>query len=296
MKVIGNYKNGDYFVTILEDGTKIRHNDLPYFTPEAPESMDLKITNQCDMMCPFCHEKSTPTGVHGDILGMPFIDTLLPYTEIAIGGGNPLSHPDLIPFLWELKDKKIIANMTVNQVHFGRNFELIKELCENKLIHGIGVSLTAATPDFIEKVETLPNAVIHVIYGVTPMREIEELYGRGLKILVLGYKDFGRGEAFIRENDLREEFKKMYDGLDTMMKNFKVLSFDNLAIRQLEVGRLMSQEEWDTFYMGDDGQFTMYVDAVNKEFAVSSTSKERWPVIGDIQSMFKKVRTTHERV
>ena len=42
--------------------------------------------------------------------------------------------------------------------------------------------------------------------------------------------------------------------------------------------------------MGDDGQYTMYVDMVNREFAKSSTSTERWPLMDDIKPMFDKVR------
>ena len=99
MKLLGTYQNGNYTVKIYDNGTKIRENDLDFFEPDTVESMDIKITNSCDKMCPFCHEASTPDGKHGDILNLPFLDTLHPYTELAIGGGNPLSHPDLIPFL-----------------------------------------------------------------------------------------------------------------------------------------------------------------------------------------------------
>ena len=42
--------------------------------------------------------------------------------------------------------------------------------------------------------------------------------------------------------------------------------------------------------MGDDGQFTMYIDAVKREFAKSSTSTERWPITGDIAEMFGVVK------
>lgn len=47
-----------------------------------------------------------------------FINTLHPYQEIAIGGGDATSHPDLIPLLEKLKSMNVIANMTVNQRHF----------------------------------------------------------------------------------------------------------------------------------------------------------------------------------
>ena len=33
-----------------------------------------------------CHEKATPDGKHGDILNIPFLNSLEPYTELAIGG------------------------------------------------------------------------------------------------------------------------------------------------------------------------------------------------------------------
>ena len=39
-------------------------------------------------------------------------------TEIAIGGGNPMSHPELESFFFRMKDRKIISNITINQFHF----------------------------------------------------------------------------------------------------------------------------------------------------------------------------------
>ncbi|MCK9470133.1 MAG: polymorphic toxin-type HINT domain-containing protein [Bacilli bacterium] len=54
MKLLGKYKNGNYTVTLFSDGTKIRENDLDHFRADFPESMDLKITNKCDMGCIFC--------------------------------------------------------------------------------------------------------------------------------------------------------------------------------------------------------------------------------------------------
>lgn len=47
------YKNGSYTVMILDDGTKIRYNKSNIYKPSRVESMDIKITNQCDMGCPY---------------------------------------------------------------------------------------------------------------------------------------------------------------------------------------------------------------------------------------------------
>lgn len=55
-----HYKNGNYTVHInLNNGTKIRENDLDSLIPSRPESIDCKITNQCDMGCPYCFPENT---------------------------------------------------------------------------------------------------------------------------------------------------------------------------------------------------------------------------------------------
>ena len=161
----------------LETGTKIRKNDLDFFNPEKPESMDIKITNKCDMGCAFCHENSTPDGLHGDIMNLKFIETLLPYTELAIGGGNPLTHPDLIPFLEKCKALKLVPSMTINQYHFMKPEyeELIDKLVNEKLIYGLGISLTVASDEFINKIKKYPNAVIHIINGVQSLNQVKKL-------------------------------------------------------------------------------------------------------------------------
>ena len=57
------YINGNYNVTLsLKDGTKIRETEEDEFIPSRPESIDIKITNKCDIGCPFCHENSIAEG------------------------------------------------------------------------------------------------------------------------------------------------------------------------------------------------------------------------------------------
>lgn len=295
MKILGSYKNNDYTCTMFSDGTKIRWNDKDSFNPIKPESIDLKITNMCNMGCNMCHENSTPDGKHGDILNLPFIDTMFPYSEVAIGGGNPLTHPDLIEFLERLKERKIIASMTVNQMHFMQNIDLLKELTDKKLIYGLGISYIGGRHDnCIESIKQFPNAVVHVINGIVHIDSLEALAHNDLKILVLGYKEFRRGKALYDEcgreiDSLKSQF---YDMLPKIVNDgwFKCISFDNLAIKQLGPKRLMSEEDYASFYMGDDGSFTMYVDAVNRQFAKSSVSTERYDLMDDIADMFKVIK------
>lgn len=287
MNVIGRYKNGNYEVRIYEDGTKIRENNLNCLIPAFAENCDVKITDCCNGGCAYCYEGCTSNGKHGDILNAKFLDTLHPYTELAING-NDLSHPDLIPFMHKMKEKRIVLNMTVNQIHFERHFDIIKKWVDERLIHGLGISLREPTEDFVNKAKQIPNAVIHSINGVLSPDDYEILKDNELKLLILGYKQLRRGVEYYEshEDNVRELQSWLYNNLEEMLNHFKVVSFDNLAIEQLDVKRLLSDEKWNEFYMGNDGNYTFYIDMVDGMFAKNSLSMERWPIMDNIDDMF----------
>lgn len=304
--MIGNwikYQNGNYTVSIdLNTGTKIRENDLDYFKADFPESMDIKLTDKCNMGCYFCHENSSPNGANGDILSNNFIDKLHPYTELALGGGNVLEHPDFYKFLIKCRDLKLICNTTLRQEHFMQNLDFVRKLRDEKLIYGLGISLSDPWRDgFIESIKEFPNAVVHVINGIVTMQELEELRYHSLKVLILGYKEFRRGKKLYETNarDRIDGLKQdLYNYLPEIVNHgwFDVVSFDNLAIKQLNPQRLMSKEKWDSLYMGDDGidgemtSASMYVDLVKKEFARNSCSKDRFPLMETAEEMFNFLR------
>jgi organic radical activating enzyme len=294
MELLGRYRNGNYVTTILSDGTRIREINDDEFIPDHAENMDIKITNCCLMSCPFCHEGSTKDGKHGDILNEKFIETLHPFQECAIGGGNILEHPDLIPFLEKLKEKKVIANITVNQIHFEKEQKLIKKLVDEKLIYGLGVSLVKPTDKFINLIKQYPNAVVHVINGVLTESDVKAMKNNNLKMLILGYKHLRRGNEYFEHERERIEANQnwLYESLDDITCKFKVVSFDNLAIEQLNVKRLMSDKEWDEFYQGDDGSSTYYIDMVERKFARSSTApfNKRYDLLDSVDEMFKAIR------
>jgi hypothetical protein len=293
LKLLGAYKNGNYNVTIFSDGTKVRDTDDNKFIPAFAENCDVKITDKCDGGCPFCYEGCTSNGKHGDILNYKFLDTLHPYTELAING-NDLSHPDLIPFMHKMKEKKIILNMTVNQIHFERHFEIIKQWVAEGLIYGLGVSLREPTEEFINMIAQFPNAVIHVINGVVSVNDLIRLAGHNLKVLILGYKNLRRGENYYEQND--EIITALQEDLDKYLFTeiipngwFNVVSFDNLAIKQLNVQDHMPKEQWEEFYMGDDGNYTFYLDLVESNFGKNSLATERFSIMDSIDDMFQKI-------
>lgn len=287
------YKNGNYTVTIFNDGTKIRQTMDDEFIPSFAENCDIKITDKCSQNCPFCYEGCTKTGKHGKLFEYRFIESLHPYTELALNG-NDLDHPDLIKFLEFLKKKKVFANITVNQTQFINNFYLIKKLSNDKLIYGVGVSLQKANNELITKMSEIPNTVLHTINGILTENDINELANHNLKILILGYKELQRGINYKSNHidNINTNKQYLYDNLQDILTKFKVVSFDNLAIEQLNVKRVVSKEYWEEFYMGDDGNFTFYIDMVKGEFSKNSIAKDRYQIGNKtIDEMFQFIRS-----
>ena len=198
MKVVGIYKNGNYVVTMFDDGTKIRKtidDNATEFIAEFPESIDMKTTNWCDKGCNFCHENSNTDGRHANI-DLKFIDTLSPYTEVALGGGLVTSHPNLEELLTKLRKNKVFPNITVHQNEFLENLRKIEKLINNKLIFGLGISITSKSRDMdiaIEEGLKYKNTVFHIINGIVDEATLEKMYDRDAKILILGYKQFRKG-------------------------------------------------------------------------------------------------------
>lgn len=280
--ILYEYTNGNVKVAILEDGTKIReYENAPLIV--HPESMDIKITNYCDLGCSYCHELSTTSGKHCDVDVL--IDTLVKANmpkgiELALGGGNPLAHPNIFELLKSLKTLGFICNITINQNHLERYLSDIELLINLDLVKGIGISLQDVNNlDSIKHIQTLSNnVVIHTIAGVNKVNDISVLLANlpYTKVLVLGYKEFGRGVTYYNSNKpiIYANIQEWYKYLPRYFGEC-IVSFDNLAIEQLNVKRYFTKEGWDKFYMGDDFTFTMYIDAVNQEYAPTSRSGER---------------------
>lgn len=294
-KLLGQYKNGNYYVQLFSDGTKIRiqPNDEEGFVPAFAENCDVKITDRCDGGCPFCYEGCTPEGKHGELLNLPLWNSLHPFTELAING-NDLSHPQLKEFLVEMDKRSIIINMTVNQKHFMKYGQDIVDYVTAGYIHGIGISLTNPTDDFLYAASLFPNAVIHTIAGITTPEQYQAMYDKDLKVLILGYKTRGRGQQYFSHNvaSVLENQLWLEENLKDMVRHFKVVSFDNLALEQLRIKEsgILTDEQWNEFYMGDDGNYTFYIDLVAQTFAKNSISDERYPLLNNIDKMFQQVR------
>ena len=292
MKLLAKYLNGNVTTSIYDDGTRIRETEDDEFEFAFAENVDVHTSDRCNNGCDFCYAGCTPNGKFGKLSGWNFLNHLHPGTEMALNLNFPMPD-DFLNLLIYLKNRGIITNVTINQNHFDMYESVIQEMYGKELIHGLGVSLTRPSDSFVKKIQKYPNAVIHVINGIFTKQDYEILKDKGLKILILGYKDVGRGISYHDKEYLRikNNHEWLYDNLSEVIKHFRVVSFDNLSLEQLKVHRLLTDEQWNEFYGGDEGTSTFFINLVDGYFAMNSLSDVHYP-IGDktMDEMFEIIR------
>lgn len=291
MAVLYEYQNGNCRVILHEDGSKERSwSEKESPRPEFPESIDMKITDYCDMQCKFCHESSTKKGAHASTDTIfRAIEGLQPGVEIAIGGGNPLDHPFLESILTNLTNKGLVPNLTIHGSHAFMHTDRIRNLHRAGIVHGVGISNPGAYSMMSINDMITDYNVCHAIVGVDNPFEVIKIRSYGSNVLVLGYKTFGRGAKFFSDEVAVNISRWKYFIGDILRQPKGVLSFDNLALTQLGIKKLVSEEIWSKHYMGDDGSFTMYFDAVLNQYAASSTKPRRNAEDMNVQEMFQSL-------
>lgn len=290
------YKNGNYNVYLFNDGTKIRYTQDDELIPDRAESIDLTITERCKMQCNFCYANCTPSGKHAnlfDINGNPvyWLSTVKPYTELAING-NDLDHPELLQFLTYCKKHKIIVNITVHQQQYINNYDKISEYKKDKLINGIGVSISNPDDNLISLIKNMNDVVCHLIAGIVTDNILSSLANNNLKVLILGYKNIGRGISYNAKysKDVEDNINWLSDNIMSISDGFNAVSFDCLACEQLHMKDKLTATQWNNLYMGEDGTTTFYINAVNNTYAKSSTeTKFKQMLNNSIDEMFKSI-------
>ena len=295
------YQNGDWSTLIFQDGTKVRAVVDPTVKDpktEFPDSADICITSYCDNACPICYNNSGLNGKHCDIEDFKKIIDTYKGGEVAIGGGNPFYHPQLTEMLTYCRDKGVLPSITVNLNHLEIFQRTIEEMLKSKLIYGVGISyvhseLTDERIEIIKRLNKINHQiVIHIVNGVFDEKKIDRLKDLSkktrVKILILGYKDLGRGRGK-NVNDLKDLMKRKL--LDELVEFSSVISADTLALEQLELSKRVPK--FLRRYQGEEGSCSMYIDLVSKTFSRSSIETENIYPLNDnynVKELFDIVR------
>lgn len=226
----------DYnFVGIPETGVTFRWGqnvkENPFMAP-WPELADISISNYCINECEYCYRSSNPEGKLISIKDYEFLLNQLTNNkygtvfQVALGGGEPLLHPDFIEILKITRKKfDIIPNYTTSGKFFDeKNIEATRKYCGaiaisydpyrdltlddiseiGSYLEGEGIKTNI---HYVISEKTLSNA-IEIVEG-----KYDDYFKNFNAIIFLTYKPFGRANSgeTIKSADLLNSFIKSID-------------------------------------------------------------------------------------
>jgi len=173
----------------------------------------------------------------------------------------------------------------------------VRGLFERGLVNAIGLSYVGLDTDVALQLSRDYPVVVHLILGVHSPEDLLELRDRGFNsFLLLGFKtQQGHGIKYFKEHsqnilDSFEEWKASI--LSLIQEPNAVTGMDSLALRQLDIESLLPPEIWEMGYQGDEGRFSMYIDAVKRTYSESSASPCRYEIgEQDLLETFKELQT-----
>ena len=266
-----------------------------------PVLVDMKITDHCDQGCAFCYQGSEPNNMHADtnaVIGM--IDQMRGNVlEIAFGGGDPLSHPDLSDIIRYTIDCGIMPNITVfgSPRNMDRIVKLEKELggYASDVHYGISVQSAAQLKRLVNTKDrdhwrVHSRTVWHVVEGITPYKDLKTIIEEGLSVLLLGYKHTGRS---------RSENGWTSDQVEWILSTSKRLADDSFHDIRISVDTLFAKKHKDVLeemnvsrklYSTVEGDTSFYIDMVEWTYAPASyVDKKHFKNMSDANGNFHEM-------
>lgn len=238
----------------------------------SPDLIDFKITNYCEEECPFCYQGSGRNGKHADldyILNLLSEFEKMEVFELAIGGGEPTSHPHFIDILSLCRSHGIIPNFSTRNVKCLADPKMV--LAINNWVGRVGVSCYDS--DEVERLIYLVEKsgldekkfTVHYVLGLNTMNELGKIFETILEtqlgLLLLGYKTTGRGKDFKPYNN---------DGWVNLAKSLYLKLGIDTCVANKYKEQLKKLKVSKNSYYTKEGKFSAYVDAVNHKIARSS--------------------------
>lgn len=182
----------------------------------SPTLIDINITQNCNLHCPHCYINSQHQA--GQEMSLDDFHIILNQCkkanvfQVALGGGEPTTHPHLTTFLKKLRQNNIVPNITTN----GKKLSLKTLFALTRYAGAVALS-TEFIGDkfekrrgfpyakFVKSIKKLKRLGINVVFQITLSRDNLSELDQTLKELIkykpygflfLAYKPQGRGKNY----------------------------------------------------------------------------------------------------
>lgn len=270
---------------------------------EVPELVDLSIGNRCTFGCAYCYRGSTPDQGYAS---EPEISSILHHLsrmgvfEVALGGGEPLQHPDIEEIVLCAKLYKIKIHVTTRDLSWLRNPLRRRVLLENVTAFGYSVD----TPKQAERAAKafvaeglLDRLNLQVVVGATTektLREILKIAKREhVRVTLLGYKTSGFG-ARVQPHPVSP----------SVIQEHYLMGIDSVLAQQWETW-LRENHVWKGSYALSEGAFSCFIDAERGTLHRSSfdgsegysiRKRERWMKEGETHVNAESIQAAYDQM
>lgn len=279
-------KDSSGFWTVFDqyDGKKIRfsfvENSHVFPSPEkadAPELVDLKITDSCPFGCKFCYQNSTKDGKTAPqttASNMAYSLAELKVFEVAMGGGEPTMVPEFEHILDRYRKLGIVPNFSTKSLDWLRDPKRWPHIIE--ACGAFALSYSKSDDNRIEELLTLLDyngidhkkaslQVIPELMDDFTFRRVLEVAGKNnLRVTLLGYKRKGRGKLVKPVQNTKSILETIHKtvntpsiGIDTCLANMC-----QKELEKMKIPRYM--------YEVKEGKFSCYIDLVHGKIGPSS--------------------------
>jgi hypothetical protein len=264
---------GHFTLFNKQTGKKLRFLPEGVKAPEssaAPELVDIKITDHCPVGCSYCYQGSTVSGLHGDTSE---IEQFASYVgnmgvfEVAIGGGDPTTHPGFIRILRAFHRNGVVPNFSTqlwDWLDDPKVVEAVKECCG-------AVALSTQSPThakrWFDRMEEVGiKAHVHYVLGLSPLENLKKMFAADERghIVLLAHKAMGRAQG-----STPIDYTGWQDVVRKHNKKWWTVAVDSFLVDDVRDG-FTRDEVPGHLFEASDGRFSFYWDAVEGSYAAHS--------------------------
>jgi hypothetical protein len=285
-------------------GSKMRfswaHDAVAPEKAYAPELVDMKITDYCDIGCKYCYQASTESGGHASLKTIKQYLSMLSKAqvfEVALGGGETTKHPHLLSILKSARALGIVPNFTTKSMHWLNDKKHAESIIRTCGAFAFSIGSVQELSNLLSILDTnfersLWTSKLHVqlVMGTISKQNFDEILSMAsmahVPVTLLGYKTQGRGD-----NYKPLDYSWWTDSISN--SRCPTLKIDTALASQSQ--DFLSKHVSSYLYHILEGKFSAYIDATKEVMAPSSYcdkaqyySIKNLSDIKDLLSIFEK--------